>query len=164
MWRKAITLFSVFFIGLAVFAGSHSAPVVIKLKNGKVYKINKLSVSGSAEPERFWYTDKDGFYVDVNFNDLIEIKNTDKGVYLVKIRTGTEKVKKIDNLKFKFNNGKGRELSIPLFHIEYIKFTTHKCDKICPLGHIFRDTDFIYCPYDGLMLKPLETEKVETIK
>ncbi len=163
MLRKAIVLFSLFFVCL-LFSKSNEKNILIKLKNGDFYKVKKIAVSGSAEPDRFWYTDGDGFYVDVTFNQLIEIMNTEKGVFLIKIRTGKEKVKKIDNLKFKFNDGNGRELNIPLSDIEFIKFTTAKCDKICPLGHIFRDTDFIYCPYDGLMLKPLETENIETIK
>ena len=162
--RKAFILVSVIFFSFVCFAKASDNTVTIKLKNGEVYKVKKLEVRGGAEPDRFWYTDKDGFYVDVSFNDLIEIKNTKEGVFIVKIRTGAEKVKKIENLKFRFNNGKGRDLDIPLSEIEFIKFTTHKCDKICPLGHIFRNTDFIYCPYDGLLLKPLETEKVETIK
>ncbi len=164
MLRKAFILISFVFLNFVCFAKTSHNTVTIKLKNGEVYKVKKLEVRGGAEPDRFWYTDKDGFYVDVSFNDLIEIKNTKKGVFLVKIRTGAEKVKKIENLKFRFNDGKGRDLDVPLSEIEYIKFTTHKCDKICPLGHIFRNTDFIYCPYDGLLLKPLETEKVETIK
>lgn len=164
MLRKAFILISFVFLNFVCFAKASDNTVTIKLKNGEVYKVKKLEVRGGAEPDRFWYTDKDGFYVDVSFNDLIEIKNTKKGVFIVKIRTGAEKVKKIENLKFRFNNGKGRDLDIPLSEIEFIKFTTHKCDKICPLGHIFRNTDFIYCPYDGLLLKPLETEKVETIK
>ena len=162
--RKAFILISFVFLNFVCFAKVSDNTVTIKLKNGKVYKVKKLEVRGSAEPDRFWYTDKDGFYVDVSFNDLVEIKNTKEGVFIVKIRTGAEKVKKIENLKFRFNDGKGRSLDVPLSEIDYIKFTTHKCDKICPLGHIFRNTDFIYCPYDGLLLKPLETEKVETIK
>ena len=165
MLRKAITLISIFFIVLVVIASSvKKNTIFIKLKNGNSYSVKKLYVIGSAEPDRFWYTDKDGFYVDVSFNDLIEIKNTKKGVFLVKIRTGAEKVKKIENIRFRFNDGKGRDYIVSLSEIDFIKFTTHKCDKICPLGHIFRNTDFIYCPYDGLLLKPLETEKVETIK
>ena len=164
MLRKAIFLFSIVFLGLIILGKSDVNPIIVKLKNGDIYKVKKLVVLENAEPDRFWYTDKDGFYVDVTFDDLVEIKNTKKGVFLVKIRTGAEKVKKIENLKFRFNDGNGRDLDVPLSEIDYIKFTTHKCDKICPLGHIFRNTDFIYCPYDGLLLKTLETEKVETIK
>ncbi|BBB31946.1 hypothetical protein TTHT_0330 [Thermotomaculum hydrothermale] len=164
MLRKVIVLFSFTLFCILGLSKTDKNLIKIKLKNGETYRVNKLEIYGNAEPDRFWYTDKDGFYVDVSFKDLVEIKNTAKGIYLVKIRTGAEKVKKIENLKFKFNNGKGRDLNVPLSDIEFIKFTTHKCDKICPLGHIFRNTDFIYCPYDGLLLKPLETEKVETIK
>ena len=163
MLRRAIFLVSLFAFCLLIFSAKTKNPITIKLKNGETYRVKKLYVMGSAEPDRFWYTDKDGFYTDVSFNDLVEIKNTPKGIFIVKIRTGTEKVKKVENIKFRFNNGRGRELMVPLSDIEYIRFTTHKCDKICPLGHIFRNTDFIFCPYDGLMLKPLETEKVETI-
>ncbi len=164
MLQKVFILISFVLLSFVCFAKVSDNTVTIKLKNGEVYKVKKLEVRGGAEPDRFWYTDKDGFYVDVSFNDLVEIKNTKEGVFIVKIRTGAEKVKKIENLKFRFNDGKGRSLDVPLSEIDYIKFTTHKCDKICPLGHIFRNTDFIYCPYDGLLLKPLETEKVETIK
>ncbi len=164
MWQKVFFIFSILFLSIFLFSINLKKPITVILKNGDIYRIKKLYIVGSAEPDRFWYTDKDGFYTDVTFHDLVEIRNSKDGIYLVKIRTGAEKVKKIDDLRFRFNDGNGRDLIVSLSEIKSIKFTTHKCDKICPLGHIFRNTDFIYCPYDGLLLKPLETENVGTIQ
>ena len=165
MLRRVVSLISLFFL-FSVYAKQADVknPITVKLKDGHVYKVAELKVVSSAEKDRIWYTDSDGFYTDVSFDQLVEIRNTKEGIILTKVRTGSEKIKKMDNYRFSFSNGKGKTMNIPFSEIEYIRFETHKCDKICPLGHIFRDTDFIYCPYDGMLLSPLQTENVETIK
>ncbi len=165
MLRRVFSLISVLFV-LSAFPkqADLKKPITVKLKDGHLYRVSEVKVVSSAEKNRIWYTDSDGFYTDVSFDQLIEIRNTEKGIILTKVRTGTERVKKMDNYRFSFSDGRGRILNIPFSEIEYIRFETHKCDKICPLGHIFRDTDFIYCPYDGLMLSPLQTENVETVE
>jgi len=132
---------------------------VATFNNNNKLQLTKIEINNFAEKDLIWYTGKDGFYQTANLNQIIEIYKENSTCFIEFIRTGKEKIKKIANLQFTGTRLDGSKKRFYLKDIQSIKFTSAKTDKICEVGHIWRNTDFIYCPYDGTLLKPYEENK-----
>ncbi|RLE18275.1 MAG: hypothetical protein DRJ14_04220 [Acidobacteria bacterium] len=143
---------------------------IVKLNHGESYKLKEISIPGSAEGNAFWFTEKGGLSRHVFFSSLISINRKKGKLFITLLRTGTEPVEQIEDMEFRGKTKNGDTVFFRLRDLKSLQFITAKCDKICPLGHIWRDTDYLFCPYDGLRLKILQKtglqdmEKKETSK
>ncbi len=157
MFLKAL-FFSLSITSTLLFATTSSPPVkaVVKLDHGQTYKLTEISIPESAEGNAFWFTEKGGLSRHIFFSNLISIKKEKGKFFITLLRTGTEPVEEIDDIQFRGKTVKGDIVFFRLRHLISLHFVSAKCDKICPLGHIWRNTDYLYCPYDGLKLKILQ--------
>lgn len=162
MFAKVCILICVSFSSL-VFAAAPPKPVLATalLNHNRQYSFTELTVSNSAEGNAFWYTGKNDFYKRVSFYDLVEISRKDGHVFLTLIRTGTQPVKEIDDLQFHGKTVAGKTVVFRLREVVSIRFVTAKCDKICPLGHVWPNTDYLYCPYDGMELEIMKKKELK---
>lgn len=129
---------------------------VVNLANGNILKLKKLTITNFAEQDVLWYTGEDDFFKSTNFSEIIEIKKDSNIFYIDFIRTGVEKVKNIANLKFNATEITGNKIKFFIKDIKSLKFTSAKTDKICEIAHIWLNTDYIFCPYDGTILNVYE--------
>ena len=156
MFAKALF----FFLSLAscfVFAKPSPPAVkaIVTLDHSKTYQLTEVSIPRSAEGNAFWFTETGGLSRHVFFSSLISIDRKHGKLFITLLRTGSEPVESIDDIEFRGKTVKGNIVFFRLRQLTSLRFVTAKCDKICPLGHIWRNTDYLYCPYDGLKLKIL---------
>lgn len=133
----------------------------VELHDGTAYHLRSVEIISSAEGDVFWFTDTEGFYRDVSFADIVEMRNSDSGWHITLVRTGDQPVRSITNYRFRGTTMKGESVRFYLKSVQWIRFVTVKTDKICPLGHIWPDTDFIFCPYDGMELENRESSDIQ---
>ena len=157
MFAKALF----FFLSLAsCFVFAKPSPPAIKaivtLEHSKTYQLTEISIPGSAEGNAFWFTEAGGLSRHVFFSSLISINRKHGKLFITLLRTGSEPVESIEDIEFRGKTVKGDIVFFRLKELASLRFVTAKCDKICPLGHIWRNTDYLYCPYDGLELKILQ--------
>ena len=133
----------------------------VELTDGSRYHLQSLEIYSSAEGDLFWFTDPDGFYRDVSFADIVEMRQADDGWHITMVRTGDQPVRKINNYRFRAVTMTGEDVRFYLKNARWIRFVTVKADKICPLGHIWPNTDFIFCPYDGMELEIRESSEIQ---
>lgn len=133
---------------------------IVHMNDGAIHRLLTLAIIRSAEGDVFWFTDEDGFYRDATFNDTVEINRKDGETTLTLLRTGTQKIKAISNYQFRGETLDGKKTSFYLKEVRRIRFITVKEDRICPLGHVWPDTDFLFCPYDGMELAPFQSDSV----
>ncbi|NOY22181.1 MAG: hypothetical protein GXO70_01555 [Acidobacteria bacterium] len=129
---------------------------IVKLEQGKTYKLTEITVPGSAEGNAFWFTEKGGLSRHVFFSSLIALTRKNGKLFITLLRTGAEPIEQIDDIQFRGKTVKGDIVFFRLRNLISLDFVTAKCDKVCPLGHIWRNTDYLYCPYDGLELEILQ--------
>lgn len=129
---------------------------IIVNNNGEIIPLTEISIDNFAEKDSYWYTGEDGFYKSALISETIEMVHKNNKFFIEFVRTGKEQVKNVKNLKFKGKNEKGKNVSYYLKEIKSIRFTSTKSDKICKIGHIWLNTDFIFCPYDGTILSGYE--------
>jgi len=141
-------------------------PVVatVRLTSGAEYALTSCAITTSAEGNRFWLTDETGFYRSADFSNVISLFQKDGVWYITELRTGTRRIKEIDNFQFRAETVSGRVMHFYLRQVEWIRFETGKQNKICPLGHVWPNTDFIYCPYDAQMLEPMDAKPVDKLR
>ncbi len=162
---KALFLFLSLTSSLAFAATKPPAvKAIIKLENDRVHQLTELSVPGSAEGNAFWFTEKGGLSRHVFFSSLISIDRKDGKLFITLLRTGVESVEKIENIQFRGKTVKGDIVFFRLRKLISLRFITAKCDKVCPLGHIWRNTDYLYCPYDGLELEILQQTGLQDLQ
>lgn len=160
MYFKALILsISLLLAGFA-FADQPRETVIADLQDGSTLRLRTLEIIRSAEGDVFWFTDEDGFYRDASFQDTVEINRKDRELYITLLRTGTQKIKAINNYQFKGETIDGKHVGFYLKDIRRVRFITVKEDRICPLGHVWPDTDFIYCPYDGFELEHFDSDSI----
>ncbi len=160
MYFKALILSISLLLTSHASADKPRETVIVDLQDGTTHRLATLEIIRSAEGDVFWFTDEDGFYRNATFQDTVEINRKDGTTFITLLRTGTQKVKAINNYQFQGETIEGKHLGFYLKDVRRIRFITVKEDRICPLGHVWPDTDFIYCPYDGYELQPFDSDAV----
>ncbi len=157
MYAKVLFLF-LSLTSSFIFAATKPSVVkaIVKLEQGKTYQLTEITVPGSAEGNAFWFTEKGGLSRHVFFSSLISIDRKNGKLFITLLRTGSEPVERIEDIQFRGKTVKGDTVFFRLRKLISLHFVTAKCDKVCPLGHIWRNTDYLYCPYDGLELEILQ--------
>ncbi|NOZ12905.1 MAG: hypothetical protein GXO69_04560 [Acidobacteria bacterium] len=165
MFSKALFFFlSISFALTAAATPPPAVKAVVKLDHGRSYQLAEISIPESAEGNAFWFTEKGGLSRHVFFSSLIAINRKKGKLFITLLRTGTQPVEEIDDIQFRGKTVKGDIVFFRLRHLISLRFVSAKCDKICPLGHIWRNTDYLYCPYDGLRLKVLQKSGLQDME
>ena len=166
MYAKALFFCISLLLSGQLFAatGKPVVKAVVKLDHNRTYRLTEIQATDSAEGNAFWFTSKDGLSRHVFFTSLIAIERKNGKLFITLLRTGTEAVAEIDDIPFRGKTVSGDTVFFRLRHLLSLRFITAKCDKVCPLGHIWRNTDYLYCPYDGLKLKILQKPEVQDME
>ncbi len=166
MYVKALIICLSLLISSQAFT-TETSPVVkaiVRLDHNRTYRLTEIAATDSAEGNAFWFTAKGGLSRHIFFSSLISIERRNGKLFITLLRTGTEPVEEIDDIPFRGKTVKGDTVFFRLRHLLSLRFVTAKCDKICPLGHIWRNTDYLYCPYDGLKLKILQKPEIQDME
>jgi len=137
---------------------------IVKLDHSKTYQLTEISILRSAEGNAFWFTEKGGLSRHVFFSSLISMDRKHGKLFITLLRTGSEPVESIDDIEFRGKTAEGDIVFFRLRQLVSLRFVTAKCDKVCPLGHIWRNSDYLYCPYDGLKLKILQKSGLQDMQ
>ena len=163
MSMKAITCWISFLI-CGLLAAAEPPPMEVasvELRDGKTHHLQQIEIYSSAEGDVFWYTDPENFTVDVSFADVVELRYLEDGWHITLVRTVDQLITSINNYRFRGVTMKGEPIRFYLKDVARLRFVTVKIDKICPLGHIWLQTDFLYCPYDGMELEIRQEDGIQ---
>lgn len=163
MSMKAITCWTSLLI-CCLLSGAEAPPrevASVELRNGQTHHLQQIEIYSSAEGDVFWYTDPENFYVDVSFADVVELQHREDSWYITLVRIGEQLITSINNYRFRAITMKGDPIRFYLKDVARLRFVTVKTDKICPLGHIWLQTDFLFCPYDGMELEIRQQDGIQ---